>query len=153
MGYSEKPLSEITITFGEVGDYDCSSIYFARQPVAPILENLSVLQKANTATIEFLPTGVDIDVGASQTDKDNERFVFVSLPYSDGWSATLDGQPVEIEKANVGFMAIPVDDSAHTITMRYSTPGLRTGARISFITICAFVVFFAGRSLQRRKRW
>ena len=152
LGYSEKPLSEITITFGEVGDYDCSSIYFARQPVAPILENLSVLQKANTATIEFLPTGVDIDVGASQTDKDNERFVFVSLPYSDGWSATLDGQPVEIEKANVGFMAIPVDDSAHTITMRYSTPGLRTGARISFITICAFVVFFAGRSLQRRKR-
>ena len=96
--------------------------------------------------------GLDSYVGASQTDKDNERFVFVSLPYSDGWSATLDGQPVEIEKANVGFMAIPVDDSAHTITMRYSTPGLRTGARISFITICAFVVFFAGRSLQRRKR-
>lgn len=152
LGYSEEPLSEITITFGEVGDYDCSSIYFARQPIAPILENLSMLQESNTATIEFLPTGVDIDVEASQTDEDNQRFVFVSLPYSDGWSATLDGQPVEVEKANVGFMAIPIDDNAHTIAMRYSTPGLKTGALISLTTIGAFIVFLTSNRLRRRRR-
>lgn len=151
LGYSETPLTTFTVTFGEIGDYDCAAIHTAAQPVAPILENLKALQSANSATIEFVAQGVNIDVQPSQTDSDDERFVFVSLPYSNGWSATLDGTPTTIKKANVGFMAIPIDDQAHQIELRYSTPGLKTGTCISLATLGAIMVFLVARRVWRRK--
>ena len=33
-----------------------------------------------------------------------ENLVFFSVPYDKGWTATVNGEPVEIEKVNVGFM-------------------------------------------------
>ena len=65
-------------------------------------------------------------------DKDN--LVFFSVPYEKGWSATVDGKKVDIEKVNVGFMAVPVtgDGNEHTIHFTYETPGLKIGMIITF---------------------
>ncbi len=58
-----------------------------------------------------------------------DNLVFFSIPYDEGWTATVDGQPVAIEKVNVGFMAVPVtgDEQTHTIRFTYHTPGLKIG--------------------------
>lgn len=34
------------------------------------------------------------------------NYVFFSVPYEKGWTATVNGQPAEVVKANVGFMAV-----------------------------------------------
>lgn len=56
-----------------------------------------------------------------------ENLVFFSVPYDDGWSATVNGEPVEIEKVDIGFMAVRAPAGDATIRFTYRTPGLTVG--------------------------
>ncbi len=69
---------------------------------------------------------------------DSEQFVFFSVPYDDGWTAMVNGEPVIIEKANIGFMAVRVPEGEAEIVFTYLAPGLKTGV---FITIGSIVLF------------
>ncbi len=69
---------------------------------------------------------------SASIDLTEENLVFFSVPYESGWSATVNGQPVEIRQANVGFMAV-VCPAGEDIEIRfdYETPGLRYGMYLS----------------------
>ena len=52
-----------------------------------------------------------------------DELVFFSVPYEDGWSATVNGEEAIIEKANIGFMAVRVPaGQTSTIQFHYKTP-------------------------------
>ena len=76
----------------------------------------------------------------STVNLERENLVFYAVPYEDGWSATVDGKPVRVEKANVGFMAVLVPAGEHTVRFNYMTPGLKSGA---VITVVAAVMLIA----------
>ena len=82
---------------------------------------------------------------------DKENLVFYSIPYEEGWSATVDGKPVEIEKVNVGFMAVCVPAGDHTITFTYRTPQLTQGLLISGGALILTVIYLLAVFLYRRK--
>lgn len=90
----------------------------------------------------------------SEIDLNRENLVFYSIPYDEGWSATVDGEPAQIEKVNVGFMAVRVPEGEHTIRFDYNTPGLSTGIWVTFA--CAgiallylFIAFFYYRNKRQ----
>lgn len=66
-----------------------------------------------------------------------DRLVFFSVPYESGWSATVNGEPAQIEQVNVGFMAVRVPAGESTIRFDYETPGLKLGAGV---TVGAFLL-------------
>lgn len=70
-------------------------------------------------------------------DAEKDRLVFFSVPFEAGWSATVNGEPAQIEKVNVGFMAVRVPAGESTIRFDYETPGLKLGA---CVTIGAFLL-------------
>lgn len=89
----------------------------------------------------------EIDNGGftSTVNLERENLVFYAVPYEDGWSATVDGKPVKVEKANVGFMAVLVPEGEHTVRFSYMTPGLKAGVCITaaaalmlavYLTVC-----------------
>ena len=109
------------------------------------------IDRAMTACSEF--TVVKNGFTAKTTlQKDN--LVFFSIPYDTGWSATVDGKPVAIEKVNVGFMAVPVkgDGQTHTICFTYTTPGLGMGILVSGVALIATAVLLALLAVLRKKR-
>lgn len=82
-----------------------------------------------------------------------ENFVFFSVPYEEGWSATVNGAPAEIVRAGVGFMAVlcPAGEDV-AIRFDYTTPGLKAGALISVtavVLLAAYLVLW--RFLSKRK--
>ncbi len=77
-----------------------------------------------------------------ETDFNGNRLVYFGVPYDDGWRCFVDGREVPIEKVNIGFMGIKVEDGHHDIEFIYHTPGLSLGIIISFISVCAFVLYF-----------
>lgn len=147
MGYSEEPVTSFTIKFGKPGIYTFDKMHIASQPVAAIEENVKKLQEDNDASVSFGTNRIAVDVAAEKDGGTDERYVFLSVPYSAGWSATVDGQPAEILRANVGFMALAVDSAAHDIQLTYVTPGLVAGACCS----AAGILLFTGILLVRRK--
>ena len=74
-------------------------------------------------------------------ERNNENLVFFSVPYDEGWSATVNGKPAEIEKVNSGFMAVLVPAGESTIRFTYTTPGLYTGIMITIITAIVMIIY------------
>ena len=60
-----------------------------------------------------------------------ENLVFFSVPYDKGWSATVNGEPVPIEKVDIGFMAVRAPQGDNDIRFTYRTPGLTVGLLVS----------------------
>ncbi|MCC8112218.1 MAG: YfhO family protein [Ruminococcus sp.] len=58
---------------------------------------------------------------------DSSNLLFFSVPYEDGWSATVNGEAVDIEQVDVGFMAVPIEAGENEIVFTYETPGLKAG--------------------------
>jgi uncharacterized membrane protein YfhO len=63
----------------------------------------------------------------------------LSIPYSEGWNAYVDGEKASIYKANVMYMALALDKGDHTISLVYTTPYLKVGMVISFISLVVFI--------------
>ncbi len=80
------------------------------------------------------------------------ELVFFSIPYEDGWSATLNGSPVEIEKVNVGFMAVKVPGNSNaTIQFTYKTPGLTAGLIVSGVSVILFIAYMILWKVKKRE--
>lgn len=93
------------------------------------------------------------EFNAKITTEDKAELVFFSIPYEDGWQAEVNGEPVEIEKVNVGFMAVKVPaNQTSEIKFTYQTPGLAAGALISGMGIVLFAVYMYLWQPQRRKK-
>ncbi len=67
----------------------------------------------------------------SRIELPRENLVFFSVPYDKGWSATVNGQPAEVVKASIGFMAVRAPAGDNTIRFTYTTPGLFPGLAVS----------------------
>lgn len=82
-----------------------------------------------------------------------DEFVFFSIPWEEGWSAYIDGEPAKLEKVNVGFMGLVVPAGEHEIELRYRTPGLTAGIICTFGGSAALLVYWlAAREYDRRER-
>ncbi|MFN7701436.1 MAG: YfhO family protein, partial [Deltaproteobacteria bacterium] len=82
---------------------------------------------------------------------ESEGYVVFSDAFFPGWSATLDGAPVDIVPANVAVRAVRVPAGAHRIEMRYAPRSVRTGLWLAAASLALATALLAReRSLARR---
>jgi uncharacterized membrane protein YfhO len=86
-----------------------------------------------------------IDVNAPQPG-----YLVLTDAYYPGWIATVDGQAVEIERANIMFRAVRVPAGQHSVEFHYQPQSLSLGLLISIGTMA--VLFGAGLIARRRNR-
>ena len=79
---------------------------------------------------------------------DTPELVFFSVPWDSGWTATVNGQPVEIENVDCGMMAVEVPAGTSKIRFDYETPGLKAGAALTGI---GFILWAGYLFLLKRK--
>ena len=87
----------------------------------------------------------------AEINLEKPQLVFFSVPYSEGWTAEVNGEKADVEKVSYGFMAVRAEAGDNVITFSYSTPGLKTGIIISIsggILLILFVIFcrFTGKN-------
>ena len=76
---------------------------------------------------------------------EKESMVFFSVPYTEGWSAKVNGEDAEIVRASYGFMAVRCKAGDNSIEFRYETPGLKAGiiiSGISAVVLIGYVVYY-----------
>lgn len=72
---------------------------------------------------------------------ENENLVFFSVPHAKGWTATVNGKPVDIERVNYGFMAVKAEVGENIIEFNYEPDGLRVGLYISICGVLLLIVY------------
>ena len=70
-----------------------------------------------------------------------EALVFFSVPYTEGWSAEVNGEKADIIKASYGFMAVRCPEGENEIVFHYETPGLKVGAVMTFLSAAILTVY------------
>jgi uncharacterized membrane protein YfhO len=60
-------------------------------------------------------------------------------PWFPGWSATVDGAPATLLRANYALMAVPVRAGQHTLRLAYFPTRLLPGLAIAFLAAAALV--------------
>ena len=107
-------------------------------------------QRAATAAESFL---VDTDGFTATITLEQENLVFFSVPYEEGWSATVNGKAADIQQVNVGFMAVACPaGEAVTIRFDYQTPGLSVGAAITAVSLLVLGGYGVWNYVENKKR-
>ena len=143
LGYHSEASSEVTLTFQQKGTYTIEKMYLSEQPVSQldeqtqtrkqdVLENLEI--KANTIKGNVL--------------LDQRKILVLSMAYSTGWRAYVDGREQPVLQTNGMFCGLELEPGEHQIELRYQTPYLLPGLGISGICILICV----GISLNIRKK-
>ncbi len=83
---------------------------------------------------------------------DQDKMLFFSIPYTEGWSATVNGETVEVEKANVGFMAIPITEGENHVVLKYRTPWLLPGILISGVIFVTYITVVIVLRVKRKHK-
>ena len=144
LGYSESGLDSCTVTFNAAGEYLFDGIRVCSLPMEYYRTEIGE-RRANALT--------EAELGdnrlSGKITLENAAFVQISLPYSEGWTATVNGQAAEIIRSGGMYMGLALDAGENTVELRYTTPGLKTGAIVS---AAALVIIIALCALQRRRK-
>ena len=110
---------------------------------------------ADNSCSEFKYTNNGFTAEFDNTDG-NENLLFFSVPYSDGFTAYVNGNKTDIEKVNNGLMAVYIPENTKcSIEFVYETPGLSAGILISVLSAAAFAVYILSiiifRLIKKRK--
>ncbi len=84
---------------------------------------------------------IDNNGFTASVTRDKKSLVFFSVPYNKGWTATVNGKAVQVEKVNAGFMAIPVDEGVSEIRFNYKNTGLGLGIGVTLGAVAIFIIY------------
>lgn len=91
--------------------------------------------------LESVEVGVNKVRGTIETD--GARWLQMSIPYSKGWAAKVDGRAVEVARSGGMYLGLMLEEGDHAVELTYCTPLLREGAMVSgaaallLIALCA----------------
>ena len=105
----------------------------------------SVLPSLSPSIVSYSPEQITIDVDAAR-----DSYLVLTDAYYPGWVATVDGQPVPIDRADILFRAVKVPAGQHRVELHYQPQSFSIGALISIGTMV--IVIIAWASVRRRKR-
>jgi uncharacterized membrane protein YfhO len=79
-----------------------------------------------------------------------KKLLFFSIPYDDGWIATVDGKEAKLLLANLGFMGLLIEPGKHTIDLIYTLPYFHVGIMISIAGLLIYLLLI-GLEIRKRK--
>ena len=137
-GFTEDAVNTVRLVFLE-GEYTLNDIkIYARSSEDLEQTTEAFFAHADTDSVSYDIDGNHVLINAVA---DNDKYLYFAIPYSEGWTAVVDGVTVPIQKANIGFMAVPVSSGNHFIELNYRTPYLTEGAALTLISLTVFIAF------------
>lgn len=80
-----------------------------------------------------------------------DQLLFLSIPYSEGWKAVVNGKETPLCLANTAYMALPLKAGKNAVELYYETPYLRLGLGISLAGLLACVGYWITYAAKKEK--
>lgn len=116
-GYSDEKRNTITLKFDQPGKYSFEDIEVVTQSMDKYPQYVSNLSQNHLENVKIGNNQISGEIALDQT-----KMLCLSVPYTESWTAYVDGKEVEVEKVN-GFMTgLLLDKGKHNIEIRYGMP-------------------------------
>ncbi len=150
LNYDPLQKTAITIQFPTAGTYSFDSIEVLCQPLDRYPRQIAALAEDVLEQVDFHDSNIFNATNrvTGRISLDQPKYLLLSIPYSTGWSACVNGEEQPLLRANTMFMALSLPAGDHAIELRYKTPGLIPGIWISLTCAAVFVLYMAA---DRRK--
>lgn len=135
LGYTKGPVNQILIRFNKPGDYQLDDIQVYQRTNQTLERSIQGLHPLAYDT-EFRTNRMLFNIYA-----DSAQTALVTMPYSKGWSAWIDGVPTSIHLADIAFMAVNMPKGNHILEFQYRTPYLLPGLIITAISFFLFALW------------
>ena len=136
--YVDQPVDRMVITmvndakaslvknFGFGVSYEYFDSYKAQQEKlqANAFENIKVTNN----TIDF------------DTNYDSSKMIVLTVPYDKGWSLQVNGTDTKIYEVDSGFIGFVAPAGQTSYSLKYYTPGLSRGIKLTLISLVAFII-------------
>jgi uncharacterized membrane protein YfhO len=113
----------------------------------PAAVNAELARLGSGSVTTMLTQKVDIALvrddalsGTIQTPR--ASLLLLAMPFDRGWSATLDGAPVDLFRADYGLTALVAPAGTHLISLSYEPPGRRAGIVLSLLSIALLLLLW-----------
>lgn len=125
---TSKAKEKVRLNFLSPGEYEFDDISLIIVPKKDVLARLKERKENSMKQIQYEGNHFR---GVYHAKKD--QILCVTIPYSKGWKATVNGNRTKIYKANGMFMGIIMKKGTQSVKLDYETPGLKIGAWISLV--------------------
>lgn len=108
-----------------------------------------VQKRADSAAYDFEWTqnGFSADISL-----DKQNLVFFSVPYDEGFTATVNGEPAQIERVNIGFMAVLCDPGENHIEFSYYPRGFTAMVAVSVLALLSILTYMLLPRIRKARR-
>lgn len=137
LGYHEEPITSCEIVMDRAGTIDFGSLEMYSQSMDHMEQYVDGLTED---VLEDVKIGTNKVSGSISLDED--KILVLSIPYQNGWTAYVDGEKVDLERANYMYMALPLTAGEHSVELTFAIPGVKyalvimPGAVLLFIVLC-----------------
>ena len=100
--------------------------------------NIDIKDRKEEASYEF---SRDNRGFTSKIKLKEDNLVFFTVPYDKGWSATVNGKEVEVEKVSNGLMAVKAEAGDNEIRFNYMPQGFKLGIVISSFSLIVLAIY------------
>lgn len=119
-------LNGCRIEFANAQDYDYDAFRVVHIPRAGYRADMEARRAEAMQDVTLSNNRIEGNITVA-----SDRVLQIAVPYSEGWSAWVDGEEREIYPCGGMYMGVDLTAGAHRIELRYVTPGLPQGAAIS----------------------
>lgn len=148
-GYDKQAVTSATIRFSNAGTYSFDALEVLCQPMDGYAEQISRLSED---ALDEVTIGVDSVSGSIALNR--PKILCLSIPYSAGWNAVVDGKKAVLHRANLKNMALLLDAGKHQIELYYRTPLQKEGWIVSIcgLLVIAVVCIYTERKYKNKKQ-
>ena len=146
LGYTDKERDTITLEISHPGEYSFDEMKVLVQPMDNYVKNVTQRAEHTLENIEINDNSFSGDISLTEP-----QILFLSVPYSKGFKAYVNGEEAEILRANTWGMALSLATGEHHIEFKYHTRGLSAGIVVSAVGFAAFGAIAFMTCCKRKK--
>ena len=133
--FKEEQIVTIRFTFPDNSQVSFDKPEFYKVNTKYFQEAMDKIHSQNV-TVTTQNSQITVNYEAKQ-----DSSLFFTLPYDKGWSATQDGQPISIYKAQEGFMKVDVKKGRGKVILKFFPSGLKEGILCFILGIIIFTIY------------
>lgn len=122
LGYNQEPMSYIDITFNNKGTFYLGELQVFSLSMNGYDEKVKNLKENTLQDIV-----IENNKLTGNVTLEEDKLLCLSIPYSKGWTAYVNGKKEDVLQGNVMYLALPLQTGENEIVLKYTTPYLYVG--------------------------
>ena len=146
-GYHKNGIDQLTLRFDDECEILLEDFAIYCQPMDEFEAELQALTAAKVEN-----NTMENDIINCTISSDANKLLVFSIPYQNGWTALVDGKPVELIKTNIMYTGIEVPAGKHEIELRFERPGVSYGSIVTGVSLLIFICIVSGQTINKKQK-